>query len=79
MDKLKINLNEVAKVKKFVSILDNFKEDVDIISGRFTLDARSIMGLFSLDLSKDIEVFIHTKDLDVYKDFKNKMKEFIKE
>lgn len=79
MDKLKINLNEVAKVKKFVSILDNFKEDVDIISGRFTLDARSIMGLFSLDLSKDVEVFIHTKDLNVYKEFKNKMKEFIKE
>lgn len=71
-----ININTIEKVKNFVKIVSNFKEDIDVISGRFILDAKSIMGLFSLDLSKNIKVMIHTNDKDVYEKFLENMEQF---
>lgn len=62
---VKISLNSIDKVKSFVNDLTKFDSDFDLVSGRYVIDAKSIMGIFSLDLSKPIDLNIHEeKDLD---------------
>lgn len=62
MKTLKISLNSIDKVKSFVNDLTKFDTDFDLVSGRYVIDAKSIMGIFSLDLSKPIDLAIHTED-----------------
>ena len=62
MKTVKISLNSIDKVKSFVNDLTKFDTDFDLISGRYVIDAKSIMGIFSLDLSKPIDLAIHTED-----------------
>ena len=65
MTKIQISLNSIDKVKSFVNTLATFDTDFDHVSGRYVIDAKSIMGIFSLDLSKPIELAIHSeKDVD---------------
>ncbi len=59
MEKLEISLNSIDKVKSFVSTIAQFDYDFDLSSGRYVIDAKSIMGIFSLDLSKPITLTIH--------------------
>ena len=54
MTKVKIMLDSIAAVKKFVSVVSMYDFDVDLASGRYAVDAKSIMGIFSLDLSNPI-------------------------
>ena len=56
MKSIKVSLNSIDKVKKFVNDINRFDCDFDLISGRYVIDAKSIMGIFSLDLSKPIEL-----------------------
>ena len=56
---VKISLNSIDKVKSFVNDLTKFDSDFDLVSGRYVIDAKSIMGIFSLDLSKTIDLNIH--------------------
>lgn len=53
---MRIILKSVNDIKDFVSIVSKFSDDVDVSSSRSIVDAKSIMGLFSLDLSKPVEV-----------------------
>ncbi len=53
---MKIKLNSIEKVKDFVMTVSRFDEEIDLVSGRYVVDAKSIMGIFSLDLSQPIEV-----------------------
>lgn len=62
MTTVKISLNSIDKVKSFVNDVTKFNCDFDLISGRYVIDAKSIMGIFSLDLSKDIDLSIHSED-----------------
>lgn len=62
MKTVKISLNSIDKVKSFVNALTKFDADFDLISGRYVIDAKSIMGIFSLDLSKPIGLNIHAED-----------------
>ena len=62
MKTLQISLNSIGKVKSFVNAITQFDYDFDLISGRYVIDAKSIMGIFSLDLSKPINLAIHTDD-----------------
>ncbi len=65
MNTVKISLNSIDKVKSFVNEITKFDSDFDLVSGRYVIDAKSIMGIFSLDLSKPIDLNIHAdKDLD---------------
>ena len=59
MKTVQISLNSIDKVKSFVNDITKFDVDFDLISGRYVIDAKSIMGIFSLDLSKPIELNIH--------------------
>lgn len=56
-----ISLNSIDKVKSFVNDISKFSFDFDLVSGRYVIDAKSIMGIFSLDLSKPIELNIHAE------------------
>jgi phosphotransferase system HPr-like phosphotransfer protein len=59
MKTVMISLNSIDKVKSFVNDISRFDYDFDLVSGRYVIDAKSIMGIFSLDLSKPIELNIH--------------------
>ena len=59
MKTVKISLNSIDKVKAFVNEISKFDRDFDLVSGRYVIDAKSIMGIFSLDLSKPIDLNIH--------------------
>ena len=54
-----IRINTINDVKDFVTIVTKCNYDVDIVSGRYAIDAKSIMGIFSLDLSKVLTMVIH--------------------
>ena len=73
MKTVMISLNSIDKVKSFVNDISRFDYDFDLVSGRYVIDAKSIMGIFSLDLSKPIDLNIHTEDgaEDVLKVLKN--------
>ena len=62
MKKVQISLNSIDKVKSFVNTISQYDFDFDLISGRYVIDAKSIMGIFSLDLSKPIDLSIYTDD-----------------
>ena len=62
MKTVKISLNSIDKVKSFVNDINRFDYDFDLVSGRYVIDAKSIMGIFSLDLSKPINLNIHVED-----------------
>lgn len=59
MTTIKVMLDSIDKVKSFVNDLTKFDCDFDLVSGRYVIDAKSIMGIFSLDLSKAIDLNIH--------------------
>ena len=61
----KIMLNTVADVKEFVNLVSGCAYEVELVSGRYAVDAKSIMGIFSLDLSKPIDLAIHAGDTDM--------------
>ena len=62
MKTVQISLNSIDKVKSFVNDLTKFDDDFDLVSGRYVIDAKSIMGIFSLDLSRPIDLNIHATD-----------------
>ena len=65
MKTVHISLNSIDKVKAFVNEITKFDNDFDLVSGRYVIDAKSIMGIFSLDISKPIELNIHADDKDL--------------
>ncbi len=62
MKTVQISLNSIDKVKAFVNDITKFDTDFDLVSGRYVIDAKSIMGIFSLDLSKPIDLCIHADE-----------------
>ena len=73
MKTVQISLNSIDKVKSFVITITKYDNDFDLVSGRYVIDAKSIMGIFSLDLSKPIDLNIHAEGdaEDVMKVLKN--------
>lgn len=61
MKTVTVNLNSIDKVKSFVKDITKYDNDFDLVSGRYTVDAKSIMGIFALDLSKPVQLNIHSK------------------
>lgn len=77
MKTVKVSLNSIDKVKIFVNLIAKYDSDFDLISGRYVIDAKSIMGIFSLDLSKPIELTIH--DDSVVDEVMDSLQKFILE
>lgn len=68
MKSFNIQLKSINDVKDFVNIVNKYDFDVDLSSGRYIVDAKSIMGIFSLDLSKPIKVEVHSDDCEKFCD-----------
>ena len=64
MKTVQISLNSIDKVKSFVNDITKFDYDFDLVSGRYVIDAKSIMGIFSLDLMNPITMTAHSDDCD---------------
>lgn len=77
MCEVEIKLNTIEDVKNIVNDVTGFDCDFEIVSGRFVVDAKSIMGIFSLDLSKELKLVIRSNDEFEVDRIKNKIKRFI--
>ena len=74
MKSFKIMLSSIIDVKNFVNIVNAFDFDIDLVSGRYVVDAKSIMGIFSLELSKPIIARVYSGDTEK---FEKDIKDFI--
>ena len=64
MIKLNIQMQQVDHVKDFVNLLSKYPYEMDLISGRYTIDAKSLLGIYSLDLSKPLTLVIYAEECD---------------
>lgn len=64
MKTVDIKLSSIEDVRNFVNIVAKYDMDIDLMSGRYVVDAKSIMGIFSLDLLKPIQLTAHAEDTD---------------
>ena len=62
MQKITLQLDSIERVKAFVELMSRYPFDTDLVSGRYTVNAKSIMDIFSLDLSKPVTLVIHSED-----------------
>ena len=72
----KIKLDTIEKVKKFIGIVDSFENDIDLISGRYLINAKSIMAIFSLELTKPLDLIIHDASLSDVSRLQKEVEEF---
>lgn len=78
MNKEKVILiNTIDRVKRFTQKVSVLDAEVDIVSGRYIVDAKSIMGIFSLDILKPLTVIIHSEDEEEINKFNEIMEEFL--
>ena len=79
MKTVQISLNSIDKVKSFVNTISQFDYDFDLVSGRYVIDAKSIMGIFSLNLTEPKELRAYVTTADEFEKFKTEIKDFIVE
>ena len=72
----KIKIDTIEKVKKFVGIVDTFENDIDLIEKRYIVNAKSVMGIFSLDLTNPLEVIIRNASMNDATRLQELMEEF---
>ena len=75
-NKIRINLNNVDDIKKFIKVATSFVSDIDVITERTVVDGKSILALPSLDLSQDIYVRIISDNIAENRNFDAAMEEF---
>ena len=68
MNTFNIKLSTIEDIRKFVEIVTRLDYDVDLSSGRYVVDAKSIMGIFSLDLMNAIQLTAHTDNADALRE-----------
>ena len=71
MRRMKIKLNTLNDANSFVKAIDKYDYDIDAVCGRYVIDAKSIMGLLSLGIPKEVNVIIHTNNKDVISNFED--------
>ena len=62
MQAMTISLTQVTEVQDFVNLVSRFPFEVDIVSGRYTVNAKSLLGIYSLDLSRPLQALIYSDD-----------------
>lgn len=72
---MEITINNIDKVRCFVDIVSRFDCDIDLVSGHTMVDAKSILGIFSLNIMKPMTMIIHD-DADKVQVIKNSLKAF---
>ncbi|MBQ8002657.1 MAG: HPr family phosphocarrier protein [Clostridia bacterium] len=76
MKSFKVMLSSIVDVKNFVNLVNDFECDIDMVSGRHVVDAKSLMGIFSLELSKPVVVRVYSEETE---EIEKTLKEFIVE
>ena len=79
LEMCKVMLNSVDKVKQFVNLTSKVDGDVFLQSGRYVIDAKSIMGIFSIDLTKPLEMSFEKCSDEERDNYLKKIQEFIME
>jgi phosphotransferase system HPr-like phosphotransfer protein len=74
MEALTISLTQVSQVQQFVNTVNKYPFDVDMVSGRYTINAKSLLGIYSLDLNRPLQVLIYSDDCE---DLKAELREFM--
>lgn len=70
MLRIKIKLNMIDDIKEFLNEVIKIESDVDLIKGRYVIDAKSTIGIFTLDLSDPVEIVIHSDNINLLEPFK---------
>ncbi|MGB9779631.1 HPr family phosphocarrier protein [Caldanaerobacter sp.] len=76
MKEIKVKLTTIESVKRFVEKTSKYPFEIDVVSGRYVIDAKSIMGLFSLNLEHTLTVVAHTDNQEELKKLEEDLKEF---
>lgn len=79
MNNVMIRLSSIQDVRTFVDIVTKYNIDIDLASGRYIVDAKSIMGIFSLDLLNPIKLSAQTDNENEIKALMDDLKAFIVE
>ena len=74
--RITVNLNDFLKAKRFSEKVIRFESDVDIVRGRYVIDAKSTLGIYTIDLSEPVDVEIHSDSETEIKRFNEEMEEF---
>ena len=64
-----LNLSSINRVKDFAKFSNNYDGEVELHSGRYIIDGKSILGIFSIDVSRPIEMFVSETELESYETF----------
>lgn len=75
--KLVLILNTLSKVKEFTNEANKFNSDIDIIRDRYVIDAKSVLGIYTIDLTKPVTVIINSDDKAEIERFNEKMEQFL--
>ena len=76
MKSLDLVLNSIDKIKELIEITSKFDSDIDLVSDGYTVNAKSILGVLSLDLKKDLKLNIHNDE--IFSNLKSQLKSFLK-
>ena len=76
-NEINVRINSIEKVKSFVRDAESFSCDIDVVYGRYTLDAKSIMGIFSIDLTKELKIVIRSEAKDEILRFNELMSKYV--
>ena len=74
--KITVTLNDFSKIKKFSSDVVKFESDIDLVKGRYIIDAKSTIGIFTLDLSSPVDVVIHSDNDEEIRRFNEVMEKY---
>ena len=74
METVTISLTQVNQVQQFVNVVSKVPYDVDMVSGRYTINAKSLLGIYSLDLNRPLQVGMYSDDCE---DLKKELAEFM--
>lgn len=75
-NKIKIKLKSPERIRDFIKVVEKYKSDIDIMTDRVTIDAKSVIGVFALDLTDDVYVRIISNDIAERRKFEAEMQEF---
>lgn len=74
MEAVTISLTQVNQVQQFVNVVSKVPYDVDMVSGRYTINAKSLLGIYSLDLNRPLQVVMYSNDCE---ELKKELEEFM--
>lgn len=71
MQEVSVIINSIDKVKSFVEVSSSIEDELELKSGRYVIDAKSIIGIFSLNLCHPLTLVIHNDDKSIISKFKD--------